>query len=119
MKYIVKLVAIREPTLNEVLLRSDGRVDGQGERISPDMEEAYEKFVKGSAVGKNIFADIGRALSLYGDDNSFSCLLPILICSLKCFEAFRIAMAHMQHVVHVYFCVHAFCTTAMFYSKMI
>ena len=73
MKYIVKLVAIREPTLNEVLLRSDGRMDGQGERISPDMEEAYEKFVKGSAVGKNIFADIGRALSLYGDSSYAAC----------------------------------------------
>ena len=64
LKYIVKLVAIREPALNEVLLRTNGQVDGLGDsRISPDMEEAYDKFVKGSSVGKNIFADIGQAHS--------------------------------------------------------
>jgi hypothetical protein len=61
LKYIVKLVAIREPALNEVLLRTNGQMDGLGEgRISPDMEEAYEKFVKGSSLGKNVFADIGQ-----------------------------------------------------------
>lgn len=65
MKYIVKLVAIREPALNEVLLRTNGQVDGLGEnRISPDMEEAYEKFVKGSSLGKNVFAEIGQVIPL-------------------------------------------------------